>query len=168
SRDVYTYADAGRIAVIHHTDPYLVPLRAFPRDPFIRVTSAQWLPHHTVYGPAFTMLGEAIARLWRTSPGAVILAFKVVAGLGIAISVACVWLAARRVRPERTALAIAVVGLNPVVILHTVGGAHVDAILAGVLAAALVLAPGTGRRAPSRAFGTTILLTAACLVKVVL
>ena len=167
SRDVATYADAGRIAAIHHLNPYAVPLRALPRDPFVRVTSAQWLPHHTVYGPAFTLLSEAIVRVWR-SPGAVILAFKVLAGLGIAVAVVCAWGAARMFRQERAPLAVALIGLNPVVIVHTVGGGHVDAILAGLLAAALLLAvrakPGDERGA----FGVTVLLTLACLVKIVL
>jgi hypothetical protein len=39
------------------------------------------------------------------------------------------------------------VGLNPVIVVHTVGGAHVDAWLAGLLAAALLVAVGTERAA---------------------
>src|SRR5207248_576536 len=69
-----------------------------------------------------------------------ILAFKVAAGLGVAMAVACTTLAAKSARPERAPVAAALVGLNPVIVVHTVGGAHVDAWLAGLLAGALALA----------------------------
>ena len=167
SRDVFTYAEAGRIAAQHHGDPYVVALSRFRRDPFVSVTSAQWLRHHTVYGPAFTLMSELVVRAWRTSPGAAILAFKALAAIGILGATMCTLVAARAVRPDRTAFAVAVVGLNPVVIVHTVGGGHVDAIIAGLLAAALAVAL-RGGRSTARSVAVTALLTLACLVKMVI
>lgn len=167
SRDAIAYADAGRVAVVHHRDPYAVSIGSFPHDPFVQVTSGQWLAHHTVYGPAFTLVSEAIARLWVGSPVAVIAAFKVLAGLAVGVAALCAWLAARTLRPERAAFAVAVVGLNPAVIVHTVGGGHVDAILAALLAGAFFLAIRAERDA-ARAVGVTACLALACLVKVVL
>jgi len=168
SRDVFTYADAGRIVVVHHRDPYEMSLGSFPRDAFVRVTSAQWVAHHTVYGPASTLASAAIARIWGNSPGMVIDAFKALAGIGAAVAALFSWIATRAVRPERAALAVAVVGLNPVVIVQTVGGGHVDAILAGLLVAALAIAVRERPRNSVRAVAVTTILTLACLMKIVL
>jgi alpha-1,6-mannosyltransferase len=167
SRDVFAYADAGRIAVVHHRDPYLVTAGSFGGDPFVQVTAEQWRSHHTVYGPAFTLVSEAIARMWQGSPGAVILAFKVLAGLGAAVALLCAWLAARVIQPTRAAFAIAVVGLNPVVIVHTVGGGHVDAALGALLVGGFLVAVGARTRGPLREVFPTICLLLACLVKIV-
>jgi alpha-1,6-mannosyltransferase len=137
----------------------------------VAVTSAQWLHTHALYGPAFTLMSSAIVRAWSRSPGGVILAFKVAAGAGIAIATACVALAARTVRPERAALAVVLVGLNPVVVVHTVGGGHVDALLAAPLGAALAMAvrvrPVASRRTHLSRAGVTLLLTLAVLIKTV-
>jgi hypothetical protein len=140
SRDVFTYAAYGRIFALYHHNPYVSLLGSFPRDPFVAVTSAQWLRGHSLYGPAFTLASAAIVRVWPDSPGAAIFAFKALAGIGVASATVCTALAARAARPERAALAAAIVGLNPVVVIHTVGGGHIDAWIAGALAGALALA----------------------------
>ena len=64
------------------------------------------------------------------SAGATILAFKLLAGVAIAAATGFVAIAAARIRPERAPLAAALVGLNPVLVVHTVGGGHVDALIA--------------------------------------
>ncbi|MHB8642552.1 MAG: hypothetical protein ACYDA3_06685 [Gaiellaceae bacterium] len=166
SRDVYTYAAYGRIEALYHNNPYVATLSSFPHDPFVVVTSAQW--HHTqsIYGPAFTLVSAAIAR-WAGSVTATILAFKLLAGVAIACATGLAAFAALRIQPGRAPLAAALVGLNPVLVVHTVGGAHVDALIAAPLAAALALAAGRPHATSTRAFAATVLLTAACLVKVV-
>ena len=50
-------------------------------------------------------------------------------------------------------------------VVHTVGGAHVDALIAAPLAGAAAIAVTRPRAASVRAFAVTLLLTAACLVK---
>jgi alpha-1,6-mannosyltransferase len=171
SRDVISYAAYGRIDTVYHQNPYVTVLASFPRDPFIAVTSRQWLHTRSLYGPAFSLISAAIVRAWST-PGAVILAFKVLAGVSIAVATLCAALGARAVRPGRSPLAAAIVGLNPVVIVHTVGGGHVDAFIAALLAGALLLAvtasPGGGNRATPwpRSAAVTILLVLATLVRV--
>ena len=165
SRDVYTYAAYGRIEVLYHHNPYVATLSSFPHDPFVAVASAQWLPTHSHYGPLFTLLSAAIARIWAGSPGTTILAFKLLTGLAIAAATGFVALAATRTRPDRAPLAAALVGLNPVLVVHTVGGGHVDALIAAPLAAALAIAVTRPRETSARALAVTVLLTAACLVK---
>ena len=77
-------------------------------------------------------------------------------------------LAARAIRPERVALAAALVGLNPVIVVHTVGGGHVDGLIAAPLAAACALVATCPPARSVRAFAITVLITLACLVKTVM
>jgi alpha-1,6-mannosyltransferase len=181
SRDVYSYAAYGRILAVHGSNPYLRPPSAFPGDPFVAVASPEWIDARSVYGPGFTLLSEGIARWWSGSPDGTILAFKVVAGVAIAGAAFFASLAARTLRSGRGAAAAAAVGLNPVIVLHTVGGGHNDAIIALFFAGAIALAAGavrlvgaSGQDLPTgwgrrwRAFAVTLLLTLAALVKAVL
>jgi alpha-1,6-mannosyltransferase len=179
SRDVYSYAAYGRILAVHGSNPYLRPPSAFPGDPFVAVASPEWIGARSVYGPGFTLMSEGIARWWSGSPGGTILAFKLVAGAAIAGAAFLASIAARTLRPGRGAAAAVVVGLNPVIVLHTVGGGHNDAIIALCFAGAFVLAVGAVRlvgrgsvqETPAgwgrgwRAFAVTLLLTLAVMVK---
>jgi hypothetical protein len=180
SRDVYSYAAYGRILAVHGSNPYLRPPSAFPGDPFVAVASPEWIDARSVYGPGFTLLSEGIARGWSGSPGGTILAFKLVAGAAIAGAAFLASLAASTLRSGRRAAAAAVVGLNPAIVLHTVGGGHNDAIVALCFAGAFVLAMGTVRLAGAtvqelpfewgrrwRAFAVTVLLTLAVMVKAI-
>jgi hypothetical protein len=81
----------------------------------------------------------------------------------VAATVGSVWFVGRlvhRVRPSRTAYAMAFIGLNPVVLFHTAGGGHVDALVMLAIAAAIYLA------ATDRELLATAALTAGTLVKV--
>jgi alpha-1,6-mannosyltransferase len=180
SRDVYSYAIYGRMQTVHHANPYEVPPSAFPRDPFAPVVSREWFDTRSVYGPAFTLASGAIARSW--SPAATILAFKALAAAAVLVGAALAARIARRVAPGREALAVVLLGLNPVIVVHTVGGGHNDALVACLLAGAALLgtaalgdrpAPIEGSvGVPDRpigllAVGTTALITVAAGVKVI-
>jgi alpha-1,6-mannosyltransferase len=168
SRDATSYGAYGRVLAIHHSNPYVVPPSRFTADPFVRAASPQWVDDTTVYGPAFTLASAAVVRAWPGSPGAVLGAFRVLAGLAVLGTVLLVVVAAARWgRPERAGLGAVVVGLNPVVVVHTVGGGHNDALVALGLAAALALA-GPGEGSPNetwRTYGVTVALVLATLVK---
>jgi alpha-1,6-mannosyltransferase len=168
SRDVYTYAAYGRIEALYGGNPYLTTLSAFPHDRFVAVTSLQWLHTRSHYGPLFTLASAGLARAWAGSADGTILAFKVLAGASIAAATGLVALTARKIRPERAALAAALVALNPVVFVHTVGGGHVDALIAAPLAGACALVATRPQRKSARAFAITVLITLACLIKTVM
>jgi alpha-1,6-mannosyltransferase len=172
SRDVYSYAAYGRIAAVHGSNPYEQAPSDFPTDPFAPVVSDEWVQTRSVYGPAFTLASAGIARAWSGSPAATVLAFKVLAGASVMIAAALAASACEKLRPGREGLAVAIVGLNPVIVVHTVGGGHNDAVVAALLAGALALAVGSWRRRSTERPGpgdlfATGLLTLAALVKVV-
>ncbi|HET9154632.1 MAG TPA: polyprenol phosphomannose-dependent alpha 1,6 mannosyltransferase MptB [Solirubrobacterales bacterium] len=135
SHDVYSYVDYARLGVRHGLDPYVYEPDSAPGDAaFVHVT---WIDAKSAYGPLFTLLTYPLAWL---PLGVAVAALKAVAAasvLGIAALVArmAAW---RGVDPLRAA---AFVALNPLVLVHVVGGAHNDALtmLLATLAAAAIL-----------------------------
>lgn len=135
SHDVYSYVDYARLGVQHGLDPYVHPPLAAPEDPaFAQVT---WTEATSAYGPLFTLATYPLAWLPVAVAVAVLKALAALSVLGIAVVVSR--LAARReLDPLRAA---AFVALNPLVLVHVVGGAHNDGLmmLLVMLAAAAIL-----------------------------
>jgi hypothetical protein len=135
SHDVYSYLDYARLGVVHGLDPYVRGPAAAPADPAF--ASVTW-PHTTsAYGPLFTLASYPLAWL---PVGLAIAALKAIAALsilGLATIVARI-AAWRGTDPLRAA---AFVALNPLVLVHVVGGAHNDGLmmLLAMLAVAAIL-----------------------------
>ncbi len=132
SHDVYSYVDYARLGVVHGLDPYLHPPAAAPFDPaYARVT---WIGARSAYGPLFTLATYPLAWLPVWLGVAALKAAAALSVLGIAVLVARA-APARGVAPLAAA---AFVALNPLVLIHVVGGAHNDAI--AMLAATIGIA----------------------------
>lgn len=136
SHDVYSYVAYARLGVLHGLDPYLHPPAAAPADPVY--AEVRWTDATSVYGPLFTLLTYPLAWL---SVAAAVAALKALA----ALSVLAIALLVARLAPARGVAplgAAAFVALNPLVLIHVVGGAHNDgtAMLLAMVAVAALLA----------------------------
>ncbi len=136
SHDAFSYLDYARLGVLHGLDPYVHPPDAARADPvFARVT---WTDATSAYGPLFTLATYPLAWL---PVGLAVAVLKAVAALSVgALAVLVARLAAwRGLEPLRAA---AFVALNPLVLVHVVGGAHNDGVtmLLATLGVAAVLA----------------------------
>ncbi len=144
SHDVYSYVDYARLGVVHGLDPYVHPPSSVPSDP--AYADVTWTDATSAYGPLFTLSTYPLAWLGVGAAVAVLKAVAALSVLGLALVVARVasW---RGIDPLRAA---AFVALNPLVLVHVVGGAHNDglAMLAAMLAVAALL---TSRPAASGA-----------------
>ena len=123
SHDVYSYVDYARLGARHGLDPYVHPPAAAPADPaYAEVT---WTEATSAYGPLFTLLTYPLAWLPVAVAVAVLKAIAALSVLGIAFVVArlAAW---RGADPRRAA---AFVALNPLVLVHVVGGAHNDGLM---------------------------------------
>jgi hypothetical protein len=142
SRDVYSYSLYGRIASVHHSNPYVATPRQFTQDPIYPLVGPEWRSSTAVYGPAFMALATAITRFVH-GPVALIWTFKAVAGAATIGMVVLVARLSSRLCPARAAFATALVAWNPVVLFHDVGGGHNDVLigLAVVLAMWLLASP---------------------------
>jgi Glycosyltransferase family 87 len=135
SHDVYSYVDYARLGVVHGLDPYVHPPAAAPFDPaYARVT---WIDATSAYGPLFTLATYPLAWLPVWLAIATLKAMAALSVLAIALLVA-------RIAPARgisPLAAAAFVALNPLVLIHVVGGAHNDglAMLAATIGVAAML-----------------------------
>jgi len=121
SHDVYSYIDYSRLGVLHGLDPYVHPPASAPADPaFTQVT---WTETTSAYGPLFTLAASPLAWLPVETAVYVLKAISAAAVLATAALVARL-APARGVDPLRAA---AFVALNPLVLVHVVGGPHNDA-----------------------------------------
>ncbi len=137
SRDVYSYAAYGRIAV-HGGNPYVQTPGAYPNDPVTAFVSPMWIDVPAVYGPLFTSFAAGITSVVE-GLAAQVNAFRL-AAIASSLSTALLigWVARRRFRP-RAAFAVAAFGLNPVVLFQSAGGGHNDLFLALAVAVAVAL-----------------------------
>jgi hypothetical protein len=140
STDAWAYWNYGRLAAVHGANPYRVPPDEFRSDPAFAFIGTSWRDSPTVYGPAFTLASEPLARAAGSSADTAAWIYKSLAAIAVLAAAA---LAARlSVRP---ALALAFVGWNPLLAVHFAGGGHNDAWLALVVVGALAAA-ASGRR----------------------
>jgi hypothetical protein len=135
SHDVYSYVDYARLGVRHGLDPYVHPPLAAPQDPaYAEVT---WTEATSAYGPLFTLATYPLAWLPVGVAVAILKAVAALSVLGIAVVVSRL-APTRGIDPLRAA---AFVALNPLVLVHVVGGAHNDGLtmLLAMLAVAAIL-----------------------------
>ena len=127
SHDVYSYVDYARLGALHGLDPYLHPPTAAPADPaFAHVT---WTETSSAYGPLFTFATYPLA--W-VPVGVAVYILKAISAAAVLATAALVarLAPARGVDPLRAA---AFVALNPLVLVHVVGGPHNDALAVGLM-----------------------------------
>src|SRR5205085_11745037 len=92
STDAWTYWDFGRIATVHDANPYQHPPSHFPGDPAYPYVGVAWRGTTSVYGPAFTLASEPLARVAGTSADAAAWIYKSLAAVAM---LAIAFLAAR-------------------------------------------------------------------------
>ncbi len=142
STDAWTYWDYGRVAAAHQANPYTARPSAFPDDPALAHMGAAWREKTSVYGPAFTLASEPIARAAGSSPNTAAWIYKTLAALAVLAAAAL----AAKLALRRRALALAFVGWNPLLAIHFAGGGHNDAWVGALVLAALALSAGPRRR----------------------
>ncbi len=145
STDVFSYQFYARMGSLYGANPYLAGPHALALDPLFPFIGAKWSYTPTVYGPLFTLLSYALTPL---SIAASALAYKAIAACASLGTVALVWHAARwrGVDPVR---AVALVGLNPLIVLYGVGGGHNDLLMLLPLMAGIYLLLAKRERAGS-------------------
>src|SRR3954468_6097977 len=135
SADLFGYIDYARIGAVHGLDPYVHGPASAPHDEVF--TFMRWrgeLP--SPYGPLFTLGSYALAPL---SVAASFWVLKALAALASLATVWLVWDAARRLRIPALPAAM-LFGLNPLVLVWGVGGAHNDLLVVAAVTGGVWLA----------------------------
>lgn len=156
SRDVYSYLAQGAMAEagleVYRDGPAVLG------GPLAAEVPAIWQHTPTPYGPVALLLARVVVRVTgdHVVPG--VLAMRLVALLGTAVLAVTLPALARRCGVD-PAHAVWLGLLNPLVILHLVGGAHNDAVMLAGLVAGLLAA------LDRRPVVAAVLVTLAALVK---
>jgi hypothetical protein len=125
STDIFSYQFYGRMGSLYGANAYLSGPHALALDPLFPYIGAKWAYTPTVYGPLFTALSSLLAPL---SIAASVLAYKAIAACAGIGTIALVWHSAR-LRGVDPVKAVALVGLNPLLVIYGVGGGHNDLLM---------------------------------------
>ena len=151
SQDVFSYVAYARLGVEHDLNPYEHAPEDAPGDAVYPYAGSKTAT--SAYGPLFTLLTYPLAGLGVPTAFWIL---KLVAALASLALSAVVWRTAERLGRDPRAPAL-FVGLNPLTVVHVVGGAHNEAYVvlltmvgvlawvagrAGVAGAAATLAAG--------------------------
>ena len=135
STDVFSYQSYARMGAMYGASPYLNGPHAIALDSVFPYVGAKWSYIPSAYGPAFTLFSYLFASL---SVAGSVVAYKAVAAVSSVAIIALVWNLAR-VRGVDPVKAVALVGLNPLLVLYAVGGGHNDLMMLAVSTGAMYL-----------------------------
>jgi glycosyl transferase family 87 len=138
SLDIFSYLSYARLGVLHGLNPYDHAPAAIPHDA-AAMRVVDFRDATTVYGPLFT-LGSYPLGLIGVPAG--LWALKAICGAAV-VGIGRLVGRLAAVRGGSPARALALVGLNPLILVHVVGGPHNDALMVlGVVTAVAALADG--------------------------
>ncbi len=119
--DVFNYINYGRMGVVHDLNPYTtIPVLEPHSDPSFALSN--WHNLLSPYGPLFTLITFAVVPLGLAGSLWALKGLMAAAGLAIVL---LVWRCARLLDRDPVQ-AIVLVGLNPIVLVWGLGGAHND------------------------------------------
>lgn len=137
SRDAYSYAAQGKI-ISRGMDPYAVGPFWVP-GPFADQVDPMWVDTPAPYGPLALQVQHGIVSLFPDNAYVSAVAMRLPALLAVGVlAYALPRLAERYGVSGRHALWLGV--LNPLVMMHFIGGAHGDAVMVALVTVALLLA----------------------------
>jgi hypothetical protein len=148
SQDVFSYIAYARLGVEHSLNPYTHAPIDIPGDPVFGFAGSKGAV--SVYGPVFTLLTYPLA------PLGVAGAFWVLKGVAAACSfgiVLLVWRGAKLLGRDPVLPAL-LVGLNPLTLVHVVGGAHNEALVMLLVVGGVVQVAGRGSRVAGSGLAT--------------
>ena len=136
SRDAYSYLAQGAL-LRDGFDPYSVGPIENP-NPLLDDVSSVWTTTPAPYGPAFILIAKFVTLIAGDNvvPGTILLRLCMLPGLALLI-----WAAPRVARHVGASGAVAlwICVLNPLVIVHLMGGVHNEMLMIGLMMAGIAL-----------------------------
>ncbi len=122
--DLFNYINYGRMEVVHSLNPYTtIPILEPHNDPSFLLSN--WHQLLSPYGPLFTLLTFAVVPLGVAGSFWALKCLLILTSLAIIL---LVWKCARLLGREPL-VAVALVGLNPIVVVWGLGGDHNDFLM---------------------------------------
>jgi hypothetical protein len=134
STDVFSYQAYARMGGLYGINPYTHGPWAISFDqtlfPYI---GSKWFNIPSAYGPVFTAFSYVMASF---SVAASVFAYKSIAAVSCLVLVGLTWHCAK-LRGKDPVRAVALVGLNPLLLIYGVGGGHNDLLMLVALVGSL-------------------------------
>jgi hypothetical protein len=125
--DVYDYVMHGRMAALYDLNPLQDSPVDAAEDPAYAFTGWRFSP--SAYGPAWERIGEATVQVSGETINQDVVAFKLVAVIGYAVTALFIALTLREIAPRRIEAGLFLFAWNPLVIFVTGGNGHNDAVM---------------------------------------
>jgi alpha-1,6-mannosyltransferase len=132
SRDLYSYIAQGEM-MSHHINPYQLGTGDLGTAPILNYADRLWWHVTSPYGPAFLVAAGWIVELARHDPLASLVGMRLLAVAGTVMFAWAIPIIARSFGRDG-GVAFTLAALNPLILLHLVGGGHNDALMVGLLA----------------------------------
>lgn len=142
SRDLYSYVGQGQLAR-HGLNPYVVAPSALGPGNVLSSIASVWRDTASPYGPLFVSLSHGAVSVAGNSLVAQVLAFRVLAVVGVVLLMVSLPVLARRLGAD-PGLALWLGVLSPLALFSFVSSGHNDALMLGLMLAGITL--GTGGR----------------------
>src|SRR5581483_1778906 len=133
--DVYTYIATGRVAAVHHRDPYAIATDRFRSDPFYKYELPQYTHYPDIKLPAWMPINIGLAEVAGNDPATALLVYRGAFAAFALANLALLLLIVRRLRPERLTEAAVAWGWNPLVVLFA--QSKVDSVMVFFLLASV-------------------------------
>lgn len=138
SRDIYAYAAQGELAR-RGLDPTRVPVLELGHGVLLDAVDPRWRAATPPYGGLAVALQRWAAQVG--GPVGSLVVFRILAALGVVgLVLVSVCLARRRGSSVPPGRVVVLVGCNPLVLIHVLSGAHLDAVAAALLVGGVALA----------------------------
>ncbi len=138
SRDVFSYAAQGEMTS-YHLNPYILGPFSLGSSPYVNPVDGLWGNAPAPYGPLFLFLDGTMAKITRHNQLATVVGLRLLETFAVALIGYGVVLLARGLGRD-PGEAFVLSAMNPLVLLTLIGGAHNDAIMAGLLVVGIALA----------------------------
>lgn len=153
--DPFAYADSGWI-LLSGLNPYEVGYGG-AGGPFVAAVDPLWQGVGVAYPPLQFFINAAMVLLAGLHPYWAVIAMRIPALIGVALVAALLPRIADLLGTDRE-VAVWFGVLNPILVIHFVGGAHNDAIMVGVSVLAIWLVAAFGRAGDARSAWVVFLL----------
>jgi hypothetical protein len=138
SRDVYSYVAQGEM-MSHHINPYNYGPGVLGVTPAVTLVDHLWINTPAPYGPLFMQVDGMLTSLSLHHELVNVIFLRLLAITGVGLMALGISSLARGLgRDPAYVLTLAI--LNPVTVLHLVGGAHNDALMLGLLVCGIAVA----------------------------
>jgi len=123
SQDLFLYGLKGRMILVYHVNPYLVPQEAFPHD-VLYTALLKGVRDTIVYGPVWIDLSILVALPAGASVANIMIGFRLLGLIAHLLNVLLIWTILAKLKPEARITGTLLYAWNPLVLLMSVAEMH--------------------------------------------